>query len=373
MIGKGNIRIAFERAILEAAVSVKNKALDVAIISAKKEKAFESFKKAIEETNSSNIIKTTYSILSNMGSKDIPDFVDNLYSKSIIETKSGPIGNKIGSLLFDISVKGIGKGEVYCAWLYTDTTIQGGKVSFDILQDKKKYEVKEYLDKTSAIRIGVEGSVSKFSFWKEILNTVNQIVKIQDVDGSTWDILPQSPDLEDLKLAKDYIINRVLVNNKIVTGEFGKKDLEHFSKFYTTAKKILADVNSTSAFNQVVLRGPNVKPKSITIDPITVAEIPDRVNPLTVTVQNSKGTATIETLINFLSKLKYLRNPEDFQKDIDIAVAGIIEKGEADFWVIYRGSKSSFNQKVISKADAISSFKYNHISQNGIKFKEPGI
>ena len=211
----------------------------------------------------------------------------------------------------------------------------------------------------------------KFGFWKEILKTVDTIQEIQGTDGSSWDLLPKSPELENLKRLKDEIRARVEEEIKIVTGEFGKKDLKRFVDFYTSADKVVKSFETTGDYNQIVLRGPNQKPKSIIIDPISAAEVPSAPNDLSVKVMNAKGDATTETIINFLKRLKYLRTPSQFLADIDSDIATLLSKGEADNWIIYRGKSDAPVQKVYTRAEAVKTFKFETISQNGVKFKEP--
>ena len=169
--------------------------------------------------------------------------------------------------LFHVDAKGIGKGEIYCAWKFKDAEIQGGGESFDVAVGKTKYEVKDYsgtgfkkdgtgIVNNNAIRIGVEGSVSKFDFWKEILKTVNTVEKIQK-GTDTWTLLPESPELTQLLELKDHILNRVQKEIKIVTGEFNKTDAKKFTQFYEVANRIVTNYETSGDFNQVILQGKN--------------------------------------------------------------------------------------------------------------------
>ena len=58
-------------------------------------------------------------------------------------------------------------------------------------------------------------------------------------------------------------------------------------------------------------------------------------------------------------------------KDINAAVADIIRQGEANYWMVFRGTASNITVKIIPRSDA-EKFKFSTISQNGIKFIEPG-
>ena len=374
MATQGDYRARFAAALLEKK-DFSNAALQNAIDTAGKTDSFLFFQQAMRDAGPA-IAGAVFPFLNSLKAGKIVDFVGDdtsgLHSEDKITGHAVP-KKGVGHELFRLKPTGIGRGEVYCAWLYKDAFIQGGNESFDVQQGKVKYEVKEYTggNKSSAIRVGVEGSVSKFGFWKEILKTVDTIQEIQGTDGSSWDLLPKGPELENLKRLKDEIRTRVEEEIKIVTGEFGKKDLKRFVDFYTSADKVVKSFETTGDYTQIVLRGPNQKPKSIIIDPISAAEVPSAPNDLSVKIMNAKGDATTETIINFLKRLKYLRTPSQFLTDIDSDVATLLSKGEADNWIIYRGNSDAPIQKVYTRAEAVKTFKFETISQNGVKFKEP--
>ena len=83
---------------------------------------------------------------------------------------------------------------------------------------------------------------------------------------------------------------------------------------------------------------------------------------------SSAGQITPVTAVNYLKKLKYVRNPSAFNADIQDAINKIITGGEADHWVIFRGTDAAPRLKVVDAAG--TNFTYSVISQNVIKFKE---
>ena len=354
--------------------------------SKKKEKS-KSFKFFLDNLPPGEIEKGTLSHLTKMTPTQIKEFIEKLHSKQNPTTVFN-IGKGLESNIFKWEAKGIGKGEIYCAWIFKDAVINGGGKSFDVGilpgggnsdNASPKYEVKDYsgkvpkegkseLDNTGAIRVGVEGSVSKFKFWDVILQTV-QIVRKIESGKTAWDLLPEGPDLEELKKLKDYIIKRVEKETKVVTGEFNKTDTKKFIQFYNIANKVVNSVESSGDYNQVVLKGPNQKPKSIIIEPITTGDVPIT-GDMPINVKDSTGGPNVESLINYLKKLEYLRKPEKFEEDLKSAVAEIIKDGLADYWMVFRGKASSIKGKIIPRSDA-DKFEYDSISQNGIKFKEP--
>ena len=127
---------------------------------------------------------------------------------------------------------------------------------------------------------------------------------------------------------------------------------------------------------QLVAYGPNQKPLSLVIEPISLQDMA-KTGELNIKVQSSGYDARPITLINYLKKIPYIsstadpeRGPIQFAADLNKAVATIIRGGEADFWLVFRGYASNIVAKVISKARA-DEFKYAAISQGGIKFYEP--
>ena len=357
------------------------------IKNSKKKGKSKSFKFFLDNLPKGEIKTGTLSHLASLQKEDVKEFIDKL-QETPHPTSSFNVGKGLESKIFQWKATGIGKGEIYCAWIFKDAIINGGGKSFDVGilpgggnsdNASPKYEVKDYsgkvpeegkneLDNTGAIRVGVEGSVSKFAFWDVILQTV-QIVKKIDAGEGIWDMLPPGPDLEELKKLKDYILKRVLEQTKIVTGEFNKTDTGKFVQFYRVANRVVSSAESSEDYNQIVLKGPNQKPKSIIIEPISGISIPTT-GDMSVNIIDSTGKPKRESVINYLNKLEYLRKPEKFEKDLKAAVAEIIKDGLADYWMVFRGKASSIKGKIIPRSDA-DKFEYSSISQSGIKFKEP--
>jgi hypothetical protein len=357
------------------------------IKNSKKKVKSKSFKFFLDNLPKGEIETGTLSHLASLQEEEVKEFIDKL-QETPHPTSSFNVGKGLESKIFQWDAKGIGKGEIYCAWIFKDAIINGGGKSFDVGilpgggnsdDASPKYEVKDYsgkvpkegkneLDNTGAIRVGVEGSVSKFAFWDVILQTV-QIVKKIDTGEGIWDMLPPGPDLEELKKLKDYILKRVLQQTKIVTGEFNKTDTGKFVQFYRVANRVISSAESSEDYNQIILKGPNQKPKSIIIEPISGISIPAN-GAMSVNIKDSTGKPKRESVINYLNKLEYLRKPEKFEKDLKAAVAEIIKDGLADYWMVFRGKASSIKGKIIPRSDA-DKFEYSSISQNGIKFKEP--
>lgn len=384
-VNNKSLHVLNEGKINEAKVDLSN--FYEEIKNSKKKGKSKSFKFFLDNLPKGEIETGTLSHLASLQEEEVKEFIDKL-QETPHPTSSFNVGKGLESKIFQWDAKGIGKGEIYCAWIFKDAIINGGGKSFDVGilpgggnsdDASPKYEVKDYsgkvpkegkneLDNTGAIRVGVEGSVSKFAFWDVILQTV-QIVKKIDTGEGIWDMLPPGPDLEELKKLKDYILKRVLQQTKIVTGEFNKTDTEKFVQFYRVANRVVSSAESSEDYNQIILKGPNQKPKSIIIEPISGISIP-ATGAMSVNIKDSTGKPKRESVINYLNKLEYLRKPEKFEKDLKAAVAEIIKDGLADYWMVFRGKASSIKGKIIPRSDA-DKFEYSSISQNGIKFKEP--
>ncbi len=338
------------------------------------------------------------------------EFAEKLRSFTTIQTgKSERITGELAIKLFNIDAKGIGKGEVYICWLYANSNIQGGGESFDIQISDRKYEVKDYSgsgvtksgepkEKSGAIRVGVEGSVSKFAVWRNTLDTVDIIKKMEK--GNSWDLLPGSaPDHPKHKLwqqllkIKDYVNNRLSYqylsgkkqgqskSGKIVTGEFSGQDTKQFQRLYETLNTLFEEFDNET-FNQLDAKGPNQKPLTLVIDPIDMSTIQKSAGKeLKVKVKSASYEVRPETIVNYWKRVPYLsstygkegapqRAPGQFGADLQQAVIEIIESGPADYWMVFRGSEKNIEMKTISR-DRAAEFEYYSISQNGIKFKEP--
>lgn len=301
-------------------------------------------------------LKKAQTSLNSFSEKEIKEFKNFLWSTN--EPKAGglPRGGAAGKL-FDLKPDGAGRGEVYLAALCKNSFIQGGSESFDLQSSTTKYEVKDYSTSGTSIRAGVEASVSKFNFWKQILKTIDAIKSVNKQNG--WDLIPDSTEKTELIKVKDYIINRVEKQMKIVTGEYNKTDQKYMLDFYALANKLLT-IKDTS-FSQAVFRGANQKPISLSIAPLEPSDISGK-NTITIEVINTK--ADIGQLVNYLNRLTYVRDPNVFTADIAEAMRSIIEDGPAQKWIIFRKT----GMKVIDAKG--SNFQYEQISQNGVKFKE---
>jgi len=283
--------------------------------------------------------------LEKLDAKKAVEFADTLYSAT---NPPKSIGGGVQRDIFNIDAKGIGKGELWLAFMVKNSEIQGGGVSFDLKVGSKKYEVKVYDTSNSAvIRLGTEGALGSTTFWQNILDTLKLLEK-----------LSKSVEI------KDYFDNdfastiQAMLGRKGYTlkGEFNKKDMKTYEKFYqlAEAKTKVAE----SGFNRIDLRGPNTRPESYTIKPI-----PSTISGNTIKIELIKGSTkdtVLSNLITELRRLKYVRQPSALASDVQQSVDNAIASGPADAFIVFRPGRIYVGNK----------FKFGVISQGGIKIIE---
>ena len=199
-----------------------------------KRKSFGTFMKTLPAGDAT---LKTQNALEGFSKAEIKEFAGFLWSRTNPKAGGLPSSGAAGKL-FDLKPDGAGRGEIWLAALCKNSFIQGSGESFDLQTSSKKYEVKDYSKMGGSIRAGVEAAISKFHFWKQILKTVDTIKAIEKEKG--WDFIPNSPEKVQLLSVKDYIINRVDKEVKIVTGEYGKKDQKNMLDFYALTNNLLS-------------------------------------------------------------------------------------------------------------------------------------
>jgi len=305
-----------------------------------KEADFNTFKENLPGGASTKAIEA---FLNRLTSEEQDEFVKMLYSKdSIADITSNDYSSGVGSKLYDLEPKGIGKAELLLATLIRNSKVSGGGESFDLTVGNKKYEVKDYRNypNSRAIRLGTKGKVTRFLFWQEINKTLNVVNDLVVSNGIQF---IQDEDLKKLILD---VYSRI---DMISKGEFNKDDIKKFKQLYIDFNK-LSQSNATG-YTYVTFRGPNASPVSYMID-----EIPtDLKNNVSL---NLKERGVSETLIIELKRLKYVRNPNEFTTDIQEAVNSIV--GNEIPYIVFRpeGPKIS------------TEFQFDNISQGGIYIKE---
>ena len=278
----------------------------------------------------------TLQFLNNLSNEQSQRFANLLYSETEVSEellnsfnfKSGIYGE-----IFQLHKPGLGKGEILLATLVRDSYIQGGTVSYDLNVNGKKYEVKDYSnpDKPNAsIRIGTKGTVTRFRFWDEIATTFQRLSQLRGIDTPKFDLDKLLP--EPLLNAIYYLERR---RDVILAGNLGIKDKTYLEQFYQEANKMGSEIKG---YTNVILRGPNAIPIEMSIEPISDA------NGDSFVIRPIRDTSQNLTYVNTeLRRLKYVRNPLDLNKDMQEAVATIIN--DVTF-IIFRRDRTNVTQDV---------------------------
>ena len=278
----------------------------------------------------------TLQFLNNLSNEQSQQFANLLYSETEVSEellnsfnfKSGIYGE-----IFQLHKPGLGKGEILLATLVRDSYIQGGTVSYDLNVNGKKYEVKDYSnpDKPNAsIRIGTKGTVTRFRFWDEIATTFQRLSQLRGIDTPKFDLDKLLPD--PLLNAIYYLERR---RDVILAGNLGMKDKTYLEQFYQEANKMGSEIKG---YTNVILRGPNAIPIEMSIEPISDA------NGDSFVIRPIRDESQNLTYVNTeLRRLKYVRNPLDLNKDMQEAVATIIN--DVTF-IIFRRDRTNVTQDV---------------------------
>jgi hypothetical protein len=261
--------------------------------------------------------------------------------------KRSPIGR-----LFDLSTRGTGKGELAIAWLINGAQIQGGVESYDVNINGKKYEVKDWsIQGNASILTGVKSKVTNFGFWREIIDTIRRIDKLTgNTSTSKFNFSAYFSD------NFTNIVEKLLQQQSIIlSGEVGKERLKLIRDFYIEANSIKDDI---SGYTNIILRGPNSKPLELSILPLSEDDVKNN----TITFTKSEKDQSLTYILTELRRLKYVRNPDDLEKDMQDAV-NQITKGIT--YIVFRKDKIN----IVEPGD----FKPDVISISSLKFIEKDI
>jgi len=269
----------------------------------------------------------TIRYLNNISQESANQFVSILYSQQALsEELLNKINYKSGINfeLFNLDGKGLGKGEILLAALFRGSQIQGSTRSYDLVIAGQQYEIKDYSKKANAsIRLGTKASVTRFKFWDEITTTLKRISQLQGIDSPKFKF-NEYFNTEFLN-AIDYLNDR---RSFIMAGNLNLQDKRYLEQFYSEAHKLNSDIEG---YTNVILRGPNATPIEMSIEPIQNAGDKIVITPIR---DNSEDITYINTE---LRRIKYVRNPELLDSDLQDAVDEIV--GNDLLFIVFRNSR----------------------------------
>jgi hypothetical protein len=268
-------------------------------------------------------------------SSDIKDLNSNIYKNNILKP------NTFLHTLFNMEEKGVGKGEILLSYLFKNSKISGGSKAYDIsleyyndniIIDNKKYEVKDYSRHLcDAIRLGEGGKLTQFPFWNVIQETIYKIKTFLDDYNDDNDF-----DNELKNILGDLLYNlwQDLINEKenkedtnravalgVRKGEINTTQLNIIRMFYFLMHELIVNIKPENKY-------------SIELD-----------------------------IKDYFSNLKYVKNPEKFQEDLDESVKIYFERHKGlDAFIVFRPDKIN----IVEEKDLV----FKVITQASVKFIE---
>lgn len=258
------------------------------------------------------------------------DMIDYLYSfHDIEELNKGNIykdeilksGNFLKTL-FNIDEKGVGRGEIMLCYMFNKAKASGGSLSYDvILLNGITYEVKEYTKDIGGIRLGTEGKLTRYKFWRNVQNSVYDAEAIyneynkelkDNVKPFLYKIWGYVAD--DRQKEGSY---KKAISAGVSAGELGDVNLNILKMWYYLAHELILS---------------------------QTADLP-------------------EDIYNRLSKMYYVNNPEQLDDDLDAAAEQYFNQNpELDKFIVFRPDQVNIVDK--------KGFNFKTITQAAVKFLE---
>jgi len=226
--------------------------------------------------------------------------------------------------LFNINETGIGRGEMMLCYMFEKSKASGGGLSYDvILLNGITYEVKEYIGDKGGIRLGTEGKLTRYKFWRYIQSSVY--------------------DAEE------------------IFNEYNKKLKDNLKPFFYKIWSYVADnKQKEGSYNKAISAG------------VSAGELSDaNLNILKMWYYlahellkfGHKYIDLPEDIYNRLSKMVYVNNPEQLEESLETAAEQYFSQNpELDEFIVFRPDKINI---VKSKG-----FSFKTITQAAVKFLE---
>ena len=275
--------------------------------------------------------EATLKFLNRMSYDEAIQFSQLLYSVGNIsepELNKIDLTNPLVRHLFNIETKGLGKGEVLIAAVVSGAVMQGGGKSYDIESNGQSYEVKNYSNpkkKSASIRLGTKATVTRFKVWDEITFTFKLLSQLRGtLDSPKFDLKTVGGD--ELIDAIAYLDNR---REFILAGNLNLTDKRYLDKFYREAHQLNSEI---TGYTNIILRGPNEIPIEMSIEPISG---PDGDSFIVRPIKDESRNANY--INTELRRLKYVRNPDLLDNDLQDAVNEIV--GDNLTFIVFRSNR----------------------------------
>lgn len=245
-------------------------------------------------------------------------------------------------LLYKIEAQGVGRGETLLAYCVKNARFAGGSEPFDIEENGKTYEVKDYSNigesrKTiENIRLGTHGKLTRFDFWGIIEDTISLAEdiykkfdneKFREILGDYFYEVWKNVISEDSN-------NKFAVKPGIDSGEINSGRLLTLKLWYNLAHELTLNDFTTDdkeKYTLAILKGSGVQSKSIAIEPLDPNDVSDVEN------INVTSEGDLNSIMRKLKSLTYVKQPDKFHKDLDnVANKYFEENKEIDYFLIFR-------------------------------------
>jgi hypothetical protein len=263
------------------------------------------------------------------------------------------------NMLFIAEPKGVGRGEILMAYVMQGAQFAGGSESFDVTANGITYELKDYSDAGGSIRLGAHGALTRFDWWKQMEKTVEEARKVLNKLGpeKLKDILgdPASFAIWKFIASTEPYQGTRNVGSAVEAGEVNATKIATLKVFYCIIHELLSrgSRDEEGKYTYAILKGNDVSPETISIEPVDKDDV-EKVNNLNVKYDEEDLRVFKE-----LSSIKYVKNPLQFQKDLDDIGKEYSKNANVDYFMVFLPKEISIK--------SLDNYVFDTISQKGVK------
>lgn len=266
--------------------------------------------------------------------KSINDVIQffNIFESNNITTFEIDTDNPFDMDLFNHTIKGFGKGELYCFLSLRESTLMGQNFDYDLtLESGDKIEIKAYLESNNVdIRLGVLASFTQSNIFSVLINIIHCIEHLDNID-------------HQLNWILEY-------KDKILKGEVSQKVIERIFemfKYLNIISTVFKDIQKMETIEH--------KGKYFHL-------VEDNKTNLYYTGFKGASIPNDSYWMNKLLNLQYIEHPLDFWKDLNNIKTRYIEDNNINFLIFHNKDKIYYGNNP-------RHFKVKRISQNKIRLK----